>query len=126
MLPSTFAASTINHLQLNMKRILIILAVTFFANSLVSNATSLDPDSDKAVIIYPDIQTNMLSIEVDETLTGKSITVSVFNSVGEIVLENTLGLGLNKISVVGFAKGEYVAVVRENGVYTGKSSFEVK
>lgn len=101
-----------------------MISLTAFGSQ--ANTAFGDPNSEKAVVIYSEIKTNMLSIEVDDQLAGSSVTVSIFNSVGEIVLESTLGLGLNKISVLGFAQGEYVAVVRENGVYTGKSSFEVK
>lgn len=109
-----------------MKRIFSILIFSFSFLGSQANSVISDPNAEKAVIIYSEIETNMLSIEVDDQLAGNSVTVSVFNSIGEIVLENTLGLGLNKISVAGLNKGEYVAVVRENGVYTSKSSFEVK
>lgn len=109
-----------------MKTFLIILSVTFSALSAHSMEATFDPNSDKSVVIYPEIQTNMLSIEVDEALSGSSITVSIFSGLGEVVLETELGLGLNKINVADLKQGEYVAVVRENGVYTSKSSFEVK
>lgn len=109
-----------------MKQFIGILLMSLATLGSHANTTFGDPNSDKSVVIYSEIKTNMLSIEVNDALAGSSVTVSVFNSVGEIVLENTLGLGLNKISVDGLAKGEYVAVVRENGVYTSKSSFEVK
>lgn len=116
-----------NHLTVySMKQLIGILMISLVAFGSQANTAFGDPNSEKAVVIYSEIKTNMLSIEVDDQLAGSSVTVSVFNSVGEIVLESTLGLGLNKISVLGFAQGEYVAVVRENGVYTSKSSFEVK
>ena len=89
------------------------------------NATVNDPTSGTKVEIAPKVENNLLSIEVDETLSGASMTVSVFNTMGEIVVETTLGLGLNKIDVQGLKKGEYVAVVRKNGEYTSKSSFIV-
>jgi hypothetical protein len=51
--------------------------------------------------------------------------VSIFNSLGEIIIEEKLGLGLNKIDTSNLEKGNYVAVVRENDEYKNKSSFEV-
>ena len=94
---------------------------------LVSVASTVvnDPTSGTKVEIAPKVENNHLSIEVDETLAGARMTVSVFNTMGEIVVEATLGLGLNKIDVQGLNKGDYVAVVRKNGEYTSKSSFIV-
>ncbi|MBI1288823.1 MAG: hypothetical protein GC178_14745 [Flavobacteriales bacterium] len=109
-----------------MKQFFGILMISSVAFGSHANNVIGEPNSEKSVIIYSEVKTNMLSIQVDDQLAGTSVTVSIFNSIGEIVLENTLGLGLNKISVAGLEKGEYIAVVRENGVYTSKSSFEVK
>jgi hypothetical protein len=109
-----------------MNRFFSVLILAFAVFGTQANSVFGDPKTEKSVVIYSESKTNMLSIEVDDQLAGSSVTVSIFNSVGEIVLENTLGLGLNKISVDGLSQGEYVAVVRENGVYTSKSSFEVK
>lgn len=86
----------------------------------------IDPSIDNGVSIYPSIVTSVLNIEIGDGLAGGSITVSVFNSLGEIVLENVLGLGLNKIDVSAFPDGNYVAVVRQNDVLQSKSDFEVK
>lgn len=85
-----------------------------------------DPTIDNGVSIYPSIVTSVLNIEIDEKLAGGSITVSVFNSMGEIVLENVLGLGLNKVDTSTLPDGNYVAVVRQNDVLQSKSAFEVK
>lgn len=85
-----------------------------------------DPTIDNGVSIYPSIVTSVLNIEIDDRLAGGSITVSVFNSLGEIVLENVLGLGLNKIDASTLPKGNYVAVVRQNDAFQNKSNFEVR
>ncbi|MCB0756660.1 MAG: hypothetical protein H6601_04010 [Flavobacteriales bacterium] len=106
----------------NIFSLLVLLLMTIQSQAVVLN----DPTSEPAIEIASTIENNYLKIDVGNNLAGSVMTLSVFNSLGEVVLENTLGLGLNKISVAGFAKGEYVAVVRENGVYTSKSSFEVK
>lgn len=116
----TFAAVTNPYKQKDrMRRIfglLLMLAISF-------NSTANDPTNDKSVEITPNSQTQILTIEVDEELTGTAVTVSVFNSIGEIVLETALGLGENRIDLTNLKEGKYVAVVRENGVYSSKSSF---
>ncbi len=86
---------------------------------------SVDPTSEVGIEIARDVKNNYLDIEVDDRLSGTKVTVSVFSSIGEIVLKTTLGLGLNKINVQDLIKGEYVAVVRENGEYASKQSFLV-
>lgn len=96
--------------------LLLMLAISF-------TSTANDPTNDKSVEITPNPQTLVLTIEVNEELTGTAVTVSVFNSVGEIVLETALGLGENRLDLTNLKDGEYVAVVRENGVYSSKSSF---
>lgn len=106
-----------------MKRFLSILTITLVTVAGQANNSSSDPNSEVKVEILPSVENHYLSIEVNDALAGSSVTVSVFSSLGEIVLESTLGLGLNKIDVQNLAKGEYTAVVRENGEYTNKQSF---
>ena len=95
--------------------------ILLFATAAFAN----DPVSESGVEIYPNVVNEELNIDVDEQLANGRVTVSVFNSVGEIVLEETLGLGLNKLDVTGLTNGSYVAVVRQNDVYKSKSDFEV-
>lgn len=114
--------------------LLMILSVTLNAQAQSTLSGELayvhkrinDPTSETGINIYPTVVSSELNIEVADKLAGGKVTVSVFNAVGEIVLESVLGLGLNKIYVSELEKGAYVAVVRENGVYTSKSDFEVK
>jgi hypothetical protein len=108
-----------------MKRVFGILVISLVAVGSQANITANDPTSEAGIEIAPAVQNDYLDIEVDEQLAGTTVTVSVFNSMGEIVLESNLGLGLNKINVQNLAKGDYVAVVRENGEYTSKQSFVV-
>lgn len=101
----------------------LFLSITLtagFANGLV-HAVAYSSD----IEIYPSAVSGLLNIDVDENLANGVVTVSIFNSIGEIVLEEVLGLGLNKVDVSSLAKGSYVAVVRENEKYKSKSSFEV-
>lgn len=91
-----------------------------YANHLVNTPA---PNAD--IEIYPSVVSSELNINVDENLANGAVTVSIFNSVGEIVLEETLGLGLNKLDVTKLAKGNYIAVVRANDAYKSKSSFDV-
>lgn len=105
-----------------MRRIIgILMLLTFINNTSQAN----DPIGSEKVEITPNVITQTLSIEVDEGLTGTAVTVSVFNALGEIVMESPLGLGLNKIDLTSLKEGEYVAVVRENGIYSNKSSFVI-
>ncbi|MGB0918452.1 MAG: T9SS type A sorting domain-containing protein [Flavobacteriales bacterium] len=93
---------------------------------LISTAVSAnDPISETGVEIYPTIVNTELNIEIDEQLATGKVTVSVFNSIGEIVLEETLDLGLNKLDTSHLENGAYVAVVRQNFEYKSKQSFEV-
>jgi hypothetical protein len=113
----------------------IVMSVFAFSNEAQSAMTqtlgaartyNTDPNTDNGVNIYPLVVTSVLNIEIDDRLAGGSITVSVFNSMGEIVLENVLGLGLNKIDASVLPKGNYVAVIRQNDTFQTKSNFEVK
>ena len=107
-----------------MKRVFGILMISLVAvGSQANNET--DPGSNAGIEIAQEIENNQLDIAVDDALAGDIVTVSVFNSIGEVVLETSLGLGLNKIDVQNLKKGDYVAVVRENGEYTSKQSFKV-
>jgi hypothetical protein len=91
-----------------------------------ANISFNDPSIDAGINIYPTVTTENLFIEVSDKFVGVKVTVSIFNTVGEIVLESVLGLGLNRVEVAQLPKGSYVAVVRENDVYASKSNFEVK
>ncbi|MBL4587024.1 MAG: T9SS type A sorting domain-containing protein [Flavobacteriales bacterium] len=75
--------------------------------------------------IYPSIVNDILNIDVDEHVIG-NITVSVFNSLGKIVVEQTLNTGSNAIDTNFLLAGEYVAVVRKNEIFQEKLRFEVK
>ena len=108
-----------------MKRVFGVLMISIMSVTVQAKTFSNDPTSEPKVEIAPKVENNFLSIEVDEELVGTKMTVSVFNSMGEIVLESTLGLGLNKVDVQTLQKGEYVAVVRKNDQYESKSSFVV-
>jgi len=108
-----------------MKRIFGILIISLVAVSSQANSTVNNSISVAGIEIYPTNDSNELNIEVDKKLANGTVTVSVFNSIGEIVLEETLGFGLNTLDVANLGKGAYVAVVRENGVYKSKSDFEV-
>jgi len=108
-----------------MRRVFGILMVSLMSVAVQANTLFNDPTSETKVEIAPKVENNFLSIEVDEELVGTKMTVSVFNSMGEIVLESTLGLGLNKVDVKALQKRDYVAVVRKNDQYASKSSFVV-
>ena len=108
-----------------MTRIFAILMISLVTINSQANTYFNDPISENGIEFYAITTPGELNIEVDEELDNQVVTVSVFNSVGEIVLEKTLGLGLNKIDVQKLAKGNYIAVVRENDKYKSKSSFEV-
>lgn len=109
-----------------MKYLLSFFLISALSLGGKANTSDNDPTSENKVEISPRVENNYLSIDVDDELSGVSVTVSVFNSIGEIVLETTLGLGVNKIDVQGLPNGDYVAVVRENGDYASKSSFVVE
>lgn len=107
-----------------MKQILSILTIALF--SMVCQAENLnDPTTEAGIEIAPTVENNYLDIEVDEEFSGASFTVSVFSSLGEIVYQGQLGIGLNKIDVTKMEKGQYTAVVRKDGEYTSKQSFTV-
>lgn len=108
-----------------MKRVFGILMISLVALGSQAKNKVNDPTSKASVVIATDVENNYLNIEVEDELTGAKITVSVFSSMGEIVLETTLGPGLNKVNVQDLKKGEYTAVVRKNGEYTSKRSFVV-
>ena len=108
-----------------MKRIFAIIMISLTTIGIQASNTKNDPTSEAKIEIAPVVENNYLSIEVDEQLSGTKVTVSVFSATGEIVLESTLGLGLNKIDVEKLQTGNYVAVVRENGEYASKQSFVV-
>lgn len=101
--------------------ILLIALLAFMCKAENSN----DPTTETGIEIAPAVENNHLDIEIDDAATGASFTVSVFSSLGEIVYEGQLGLGLNKIDVTGFIKGAYTAVVRKDGEYTSKQTFTV-
>lgn len=94
----------------------LALSITAYGNRPVSNA---------GIEISASVENDLLKIEVAEELSDATVTVSVFSEIGEIVLEKTLNLGVNNVDVEDLEKGEYVAVVRENGEYMSKSSFSV-
>lgn len=108
-----------------MKRIFGILIISLVAVGSQAKSTENDPSSEAGIEIAHAVENNYLDIEVDDQLSGTTVTVSVFSSMGEIVLETTLGLGLNKVNVQELKKGEYIAVVREDGEYASKQSFVV-
>ena len=84
-----------------------------------------DTITESGVEIYPTKVNDELNINVDNQLANTKVTVSVFNSTGVIVIESTLGLGLNKLDTSELEAGAYVAVVRENEEYKSKQAFEV-
>ena len=86
---------------------------------------SVDPNSNSGIEIYPTVVNKELNIEIGDNLANGKVTVSIFNSIGEIVMEETLGLGLNKLNVDLLPNGSYVAVVRQNDVYKSKSNIEI-
>ncbi|MFM1876931.1 MAG: hypothetical protein RL266_2668 [Bacteroidota bacterium] len=102
---------------------ILSLMLVSLGNQTLGFATG--PESEPKVEIARTVENDYLSIEVDEQLAGKQVTVSVFSSLGEIVLEETLGLGLNKINVQSLKQGEYMVVVRENGEYASKQALVV-
>lgn len=121
----TFAADKEHQKNHSMKRVFGILMIMIVAAGSQANSRSNDPTSEAGIEIAPTVKNNYLDIDVDDKLAGTTVSVSVFSSVGDIVLEMNLGLGLNKISVQDLPKGDYVAVVRENGEYSSKQSFVV-
>lgn len=112
---------------LNMKRFfsILMIAVVGFGSGVNADTNANRNNSEVGIDIYPEIVSNELKIDVDDNLANAIVTVSVFNSFGQIVLQETLGLGLNKLNVADLSEGEYVAVVRQNDVYKNKSGFKV-
>jgi hypothetical protein len=108
-----------------MIRIFAIFIITLATFSSQANTSFNDPTTKTGVEIYPAVVSSELNIDIDDTLANGTVTVSIFNSLGEIVIEENLDLGLNKIDTSNLEKGNYVAVVRENDEYKNKSSFEV-
>ena len=108
-----------------MTRIFTIFIITLATFSSQANTILNEPTTETGVEIYPALVNSELNIDVDDKLANGAVTVSIFNSLGEIVIEENLGLGLNKIDTSNLDKGNYVAVVRENDKYKSKSSFEV-
>lgn len=110
-----------------MKRLIGILtiAVMGITTGLNADPSNNNSKNEAGINIHSEIVSNELIIEVDEQLAETVVTVSVFNKIGEIVLQEKLGLGLNKVDVTSLVEGEYVAVVRENDVYKSKSNFKV-
>lgn len=108
-----------------MKRLFAILMFSLTVVGSYANHPFSAPAPDADIEIYPSVVSSELNINVDENLANGTVTVSIFNAVGEIVLEETLGLGLNKLDVTKLSKGNYVAVVRANDTYKSKSSFDV-
>lgn len=111
--------------NLFMKRIFGILLLTLFGLNSYAIKTVSGLNSGPSVEIASAVENNYLNIEVDDEFSGASFTVSVFSSLGKIVSESQLGLGLNKIDVSNLDEGEYIAVVRKNGEYTNKRKFYV-
>jgi hypothetical protein len=107
-----------------MKRFFGILMIGLVAVGSQANPIN-DPTNEARVEISTAVENNRLDILVDDQLAGTKVTVSVFSSMGEIVLESTLGLGLNKLDVEQLEQGKYTAVVRENGEYASKQTFVV-
>ena len=108
-----------------MTRIFTIFIITLATFSSQANTILNEPTTETGVEIYHALVNSELNIDVDDKLANGAVTVSIFNSLGEIVIEENLGLGLNKIDTSNLDKGNYVAVVRENDKYKSKSSFEV-
>jgi hypothetical protein len=108
-----------------MIRIFAIFIITLATFSSQANTSFNDPTTETGVEIYPAVVSSELNIDIDDTLANGTVTLSIFNSLGEIIIEEKLGLGLNKIDTSNLEKGNYVAVVRENDEYKNKSSFEV-
>ena len=100
--------------------------ITLFVAIGYSNATSLvDPNTETGIQISPVDGKNLL-IEISYKLNSENVTVSVFSSIGKIVLQETLESGLNKLSIADLPEGEYIAVVRKNDEFKSKETFEVK
>lgn len=93
--------------------------------SISTSVLGNDPNTETGVEIYPIEVSGELNIDVGDQLANTKVTVSVFNSTGEIVIESTLGLGLNKLDTSELKAGSYTAVVRENEEYKSKQVFEV-
>ena len=104
-----------------MRRIFGVLMIV----AISTMAFGFEPISTAGVEIYPTVVNSELNIEVDDHIADGTVTVSVFNSVGEIVIEKSLDRGLNKLDTSELANGSYVAVVRQNGEYKSKQTFEV-
>lgn len=109
-----------------MKRILstvvIVMTALLTQAAIMDNGTTIGSGEEVAFHYSPDKQ---LQIDIPDEMAGGSITVSIFNKVGEIVMDGVLGLGLNQVEVDGLEKGKYVAVVRMNDEYKSKTEFYV-
>ena len=104
-----------------MRRIFGLVMVLAFSTTAFGN----DPITESDVEIYLADVNDELNINVGDKLANTKVTVSVFDSTGVIVIESSLGLGLNKIDTSKLEAGDYVAVVRENEQYKSKQAFEV-
>lgn len=102
--------------------VLMLLAVTF---GTIAATSSVDPNSENGIQISPVIGDN-LTIEISDQLVTDEVTVSVFSSIGKVVIQETLETGLNKLSIAELPEGEYTAVVRQNDEFKSKETFEVK
>jgi len=89
------------------------------------NSAPDHPVTEVGINIYPTIVEDILHIDISDEHVGR-ITVSIFNSVGRIVIGQLLRKGSNEVDANSLAEGEYVAVVRVGGVYRSKLRFEVR
>ncbi len=108
-----------------MRRILGVILLSFAISTGYAEMSQATTDSETGIEIKATTDNGYLNIEISEELKGETITVSIFSSVGKIVLQETLETGLNSLTVSGLPDGEYVAVVRTNDVFKSKQTFLV-
>lgn len=108
-----------------MRRIFGVLIIMTMAVGYSNAITAPDPNTETGIQISPVVGDDLM-IEISDKLTSETVTVSVFSSIGKIVLQETLEAGLNKLSIANLPEGEYTAVVRQNDEFKSKETFELK
>lgn len=108
-----------------MRRIFGVIMMMTVAFGSITAANTADPNSENGIQISP-VDGENLTIEISDKLLSDEVTVSIFSSIGKVVIQETLETGLNKLSIAELPEGEYTAVVRQNDEFKSKETFEVK
>ncbi|MCZ8197164.1 MAG: S8 family serine peptidase [Flavobacterium sp.] len=92
-----------------------------FNQALINGTLGFVSNESKDFNIYPNPVTNYFSVQLPNSI--ENVSISVYNSLGQNVLENKLSNSNSKISLEGFESGVYVYKIEANNFSkTGKIS----